>query len=186
MRACCFKALQHGSLWLKIGEEFNISALVDSSPACYIPSTDALRPALNSGKFSNIFQHGGPRFKKLPHLTRPTMGSPLENTRALINNFVSLMRSLLTSIPLATDKDRIYAVMNSPEGKYTWHTINKCFDVLFGEDCCDSTGQLHHICHGHLSMDKVCDYLSTLNIGSVLATIKLVHLQDLFSTGHKC
>jgi hypothetical protein len=107
------------------------------------------------------------------------MGSPLENTRALINNFVSLMRSLPTSIPLATDEDRIFAVMNSPKGEYTWHTINKCFDVLFGEDCCDSTGQLHHIHHGHLSMDKVCDYLSTLNVGSVpldLATIKLVHL----------
>ena len=107
------------------------------------------------------------------------MGSPLKNTRALINNIVSLTRSLPTSVPLATDEDRILAVMNSPEGESTWHTFNKHFDVLFGEDCHDSTGKLHHIHCGHLSMDKVCDYLSTLDVGSVpldLATIKLVHL----------
>ena len=94
-------------------------------------------------------------------------GNPIENTRALINNIVSLTKSLPTSVPLATDEDRIFAVMNSPEGESTWHTINKCFDVLFGEDCCDSTGQLHHIRHGHLSVDMVCNYLSTLNVGSV-------------------
>jgi hypothetical protein len=40
MRACYFEALWHGSLWLKIKEEFNISALVDSGP---LPLTDALR-----------------------------------------------------------------------------------------------------------------------------------------------
>ena len=89
------------------------------------------------------------------------------------------MRSLPPSVPLATDEDRILAVMNSPEGKSTWHTFNKHFDVPFGEDCHDSTGKLHHIHHGHLSMDKVCDYLSTLDVGSVplnLSTIKLVRL----------
>ena len=111
------------------------------------------------------------------------MGSPLENTRALINNIVSLTRSLPTSVPLATDEDRIFAVMSSPEGESTWHTFNKRFDALFGEDCRDSTGQLHHIRRGRLGMDKVCDYLGTLDVGSVpldLATIKLVRLRDGF------
>jgi hypothetical protein len=104
------------------------------------------------------------------------MGPP-ENTRALINNIISLTRTLPTSVPLATNADKIFAVMNSPEGESTWHIFNKHFDALFGEDCCDFTGQLHHICHGRLGMDKVCNYLSTLDVGSVpldLATIKLV------------
>ena len=109
------------------------------------------------------------------------MGNPIENTRALVDDIVSLMKSLPTSVPLATDEDRIFAVMNSPEGESTWHTFNKCFDALFGEDCCDSTGQLHHIRCGRLGMDKVCAYLTALDVGSVpldLATIKLLHLQD--------
>ena len=89
-RACCFEALRHGSLWLKIKEEFNISALVDSGPACY-PQQTRLDSPLTQANFSDIFQHGGPRFKKIPHLPQPTMGSPLKNTRALINNIVSLM-----------------------------------------------------------------------------------------------
>ena len=136
---------------------------------------------LTQANLSNIFPHGGWRFKKNPHLPWPTMGSPLENTRALINNIVLLTRSLPTSVPLATDEDRIFAVMNSPKGESTWHTFNKCFDTLFGEDCHDSTGQLHHIRCGCLGMDKVYDHLSTLDVGSVpldLATIKLVHLRD--------
>jgi hypothetical protein len=108
------------------------------------------------------------------------MGPP-ENTRALINNIISLTRTLPTSAPLATDADKIFAVMNSPKGESTWHTFNKHFDALFGEDCHDSTGQLHYIHRGRLGMDKVCNYLSTLNVGSVpldLATIELVCLQD--------
>jgi hypothetical protein len=108
-------------------------------------------------------------------------GNPIENTRALINNIVSLTKLLPTSVPLATDEDRIFAVMNSAEGESTWHTFNKRFDALFGEDCRDSTGQLHHIRRGHLGMDKVCDYLRALDVGSVpldLATIKLLCLRD--------
>jgi hypothetical protein len=42
---------KHGSSWLKIREEFNISALVLPGSACYKPSTDALRLALDLGKF---------------------------------------------------------------------------------------------------------------------------------------
>jgi len=134
---------------------------------------------LTQANYFNIFQHGGLRFKKIPHLPQPTMGSPLKNTRALISNIVSLMRSLPTSVPLATNEDRIFAVMNSPKDKSTWHTFNKHFGVLFGEDCHDSTGELHHVYLGCLGMDKVCDYLSTLDVGSVplnLATIRLVCL----------
>jgi hypothetical protein len=52
------------------------------------------------------------------------MGPP-ENTRALINNIISLTRTLPTSVPLATDADKIFAVMNSPEGESTWHKFNK-------------------------------------------------------------
>jgi hypothetical protein len=66
------------------------------------------------------------------------MGPP-KNTRALINNIISLTRTLPTSVPLATDADKIFAVMNSPEGESTWHIFNKHFDALFGEDCHDST-----------------------------------------------
>jgi hypothetical protein len=37
------------------------------------------------------------------------MGPP-ENTRALINNIISLTRALPISVPLATNADKIYAM----------------------------------------------------------------------------
>jgi hypothetical protein len=76
---------------------------------------------------SNIFQHGGLRFKKNPHLPRLTMGPP-KNTRTLINNIILLTRTLPTSVPPATNADKIFAVMNSSKGESTWHTFNKHFD----------------------------------------------------------
>jgi hypothetical protein len=72
---------------------------------------------LTQANVSNIFQHGELRFKKISYSPQPIMGSPLENTRALINNIVSLTRSLSTSIPLATDEEKIFAVINSPKSQ---------------------------------------------------------------------
>jgi hypothetical protein len=54
--------------------------------------------------------------------------------------------------------------MTSDEGEDTWQTFNKRFDALFAEDCRDGQGRLHHIRCGEFGMDKVVQYLSTLDI----------------------
>ena len=54
--------------------------------------------------------------------------------------------------------------MTSDEGEDTWQTFNKRFDALFAEDCRDGQGRLHHIRRGEFGMDKVVQYLSTLDI----------------------
>lgn len=80
---------------------------------------------LTWANFSDYIPKWWTKIQKIPHSPQPTMGhgNPIENTRALINNIVSLTKSLPTSVPLATDEDRIFAVMNSPEGKSTWHRM---------------------------------------------------------------
>jgi hypothetical protein len=50
---------------------------------------------------------------------------------------------------------------------------------MFGEDCRDSHGRLHHVRHGKLGIGLVCLYLTKLdwtNFPLDLAEIKLQHL----------
>ena len=53
--------------------------------------------------------------------------------------------------------------MHSPEGKMTFQTFNKQFNVLFGKDCHDSDGHLHFICQEKNRMGLVCAYFNKLN-----------------------
>jgi hypothetical protein len=93
------------SKWLIVAENQRGAYTHRLWPACYIPSTDVLRLALNLGKFFRYIPTWWTEIQKIPRSPQPTMGNPIENTRALINNIVSLTKSLPTSVPLATDED---------------------------------------------------------------------------------
>ena len=98
---------------------------------------------------------------KTPHSPSP---SPQEMMQGVLNHIYTLSQHLPLSVPLAVQADSIYTVMISPEGESWWQTINKRFDVLFGEDCHNANGRLLHIHHGPLRMDLVCSYLREIDI----------------------
>ena len=107
------------------------------------------------------------------------MAVPLEYIQTLITNIITLSKGLPQSIPVATKEDKIYTVMSSPEGEDEWQTFNRRFDAMFGEDCRDKEGRLHHIRRGLHGMAKVSAYLEKLDVVSMpleLMALKLVRL----------
>ncbi|KAG1846529.1 hypothetical protein F4604DRAFT_1936352 [Suillus subluteus] len=72
----------------------------------------------------------------------------LAKIHVLIENLPMLCNSLPSSVPEANP----------------WHTFNCPFDILFGEDCWDDKGRLHHLRQGPLGMGAVCTYLNSLNL----------------------
>jgi hypothetical protein len=122
------------------------------------------------------------------------MSDALVHNQSLITNIISLTRGLPTSVPPANKDDKIFEVMNGSVGESAWQTFNKRFDALFAEDCRDKHGRLQYIRRGKLGMDKVCQYLATLNLEAMpqdLVTLKLnrlneeiVHLMYVLDTYH--
>ena len=80
-----------------------------------------------------------------------------------VANISILASGLLSSMPNGFKEDKIWAVINSDDGKTPHETFNKWFDAMFDEDCYDLHGHLHHIHHGKLGMGLVCSYLTRLN-----------------------
>ena len=81
----------------------------------------------------------------------------------LVKNIMQLANALPPSIPKVTTKDKIQQVIHGPEGETPFKTFNKWYDALFGEDCHDSAGHLHHICQGRSGMGIICAYLKKLD-----------------------
>jgi hypothetical protein len=98
----------------------------------------------------------------------------------LVKSIVALSNSLPKSVPHGTTKDKIWAVMHNQEGETAFETFNKRFDALFGEDCRDSDGRLHHIRQGKNGMGLICAYLNQIKWSSDipldLVEIKLIRL----------
>jgi hypothetical protein len=88
----------------------------------------------------------------------------VEDIKSSISRITVLRKEIPINIPIGNKRSKIYLVMTSDEGEDTWQTFNKRFDALFAEDCHDGQGRLHHIHHGEFGMDKVVQYLSTLDI----------------------
>ena len=85
----------------------------------------------------------------------------VEDIKSSISRITVLRKEIPINIPIGNKRSKIYLVMTSDEGEDTWQTFNKWFDALFAEDCHDEQRQLHH---GEFGMDKVVQYLSTLDI----------------------
>jgi hypothetical protein len=84
------------------------------------------------------------------------------------------------TIPQGSSRCKITQVLDGPEYESPWQTFNKRFDALFTEDCRDEAGRLHHICHGEHEMDKVNNYLASINFTVLpldLVAIKLDRLK---------
>lgn len=81
----------------------------------------------------------------------------------LVKNITQLSNALPPSILKATTKDKIWTVMHGDEGATPFETFNQRFDVLFAEDCRDSTGRMLYIRRGKSGMGAVCAYLKKLN-----------------------
>jgi hypothetical protein len=82
---------------------------------------------------------------------------------SLVADIGILAHGLPSSVPNGSKEDKIWAAMNSDEGETPHETFNKRFDAMFGEDCRDLHGHLHHVRHGKLGMGLVCSYLSNLD-----------------------
>ena len=102
--------------------------------------------------------------KKFAYPNSTTMPVQVEDIKSSISHITVLCKEILINIPIGNKRSKIYLVMTSDEGEDTWQTFNKRFDALFAEDCHDGQGQLHHIRCGEFGMDKVVQYLSTLDI----------------------
>ena len=87
----------------------------------------------------------------------------LENVKQLIKDISNLSCSLSDAIPKGSKDDKIWSVMNTAEGDVPHETFNRRFDALFGEDCRDSSGHLHHVRQGKLGMGLVISYLSKID-----------------------
>jgi hypothetical protein len=91
----------------------------------------------------------------------------------------TLSTSLSDSVPKGTKDVKIWSVMNTDECNTPHETFNRRFDAMFGEDCRDSNGRLHHLRQGKVGINLVVSYLSKINWTSVpldLAEIKLQRL----------
>jgi len=102
--------------------------------------------------------------EKFAYPNSTTMPVQVEDIKTSISHITVLCKEFLINVPIGNKRSKIYLVMTSDEGGDTWQTFNKQLDALFAEDCRDGQGWLHHICHGEFGMDKVVQYLSTLDI----------------------
>jgi hypothetical protein len=91
---------------------------------------------------------------------------------------------------VATEDDKIYHVVNTVFGidsDAPAPTFTRRMDVLFGRDCRDTNGRLHHIRRGPLGMALFVNYLrgidwSTAAIPFVTASLKLLEIMKEMET----
>lgn len=87
-------------------------------------------------------------------------------TREDVEKLISTIRTLSQSLPtdtvqLGTREDFLYKTFVHVKGENDWHTFNRRFDLVFGEDCRDSHGRLEHMRRGQYGLDFVVEYLET-------------------------
>jgi hypothetical protein len=70
-------------------------------------------------------------------------------------------------------------VLGGPEYESPWQTFNKRFDALVAEDYHDEAGQLHHICCGKHGMDKVNNYLASIDFNALLLDLAAIEPDQL-------
>jgi hypothetical protein len=81
----------------------------------------------------------------------------------LVKDITMLSNVLPLSIPQGTKADKIWNVMKVEEHDMAHETFNMQFDAMFGEDCRDSGGCLHHISRGKFGIGCVCSYLAKID-----------------------
>jgi hypothetical protein len=74
-----------------------------------------------------------------------------------------LSNALPLSIPQDTKADKIWNMMKVDECDTAHKTFNMRFDTMFGENCQDSGGHLHHISRGKFGLGCVYSYLAKID-----------------------
>jgi hypothetical protein len=87
----------------------------------------------------------------------------LETVEQLVKDIATMSSTLSDAVTKGSKEDKIWSVMNSQEGEVPYETFNRRFDALFGEDCRDFHGRLHHVRQGKLGMGIVVSYLSKID-----------------------
>jgi hypothetical protein len=87
----------------------------------------------------------------------------ISTIKGLVKDISLLCTTLSDAIPKATKTDKIWSVMNTEESDVSFETFNQRFDALFGDDCRDSNGRLHHVLQGKFGMGVVVFYLAKIN-----------------------
>jgi hypothetical protein len=90
------------------------------------------------------------------------MSTP-EAIKQLVKQISALSNTLSDAVLKGAKSDKIWSVMNSGEGDSPHETFNHHFDALFGEDCQDSDGHLHHLRQGKFRMSVIISYLSKID-----------------------
>jgi hypothetical protein len=100
--------------------------------------------------------------------------------KLLVKDITTLSNVLPPSIPQSTKSDKIWNVMKVEERDTAHETFNMRFDAMFGEDCRDSGGRLHHISRGKFGIGCICSYLAKIDWSDHfpldLVEIKLQHI----------
>jgi hypothetical protein len=65
--------------------------------------------------------------------------------KQLVKEISALSNSLLDAVLKASKDDKIWSILNIKEGDTLHETFNCRFNTLFGEDCHDPCGHLHHV-----------------------------------------
>jgi hypothetical protein len=65
--------------------------------------------------------------------------------KQLVKEISALLNSLSDTVLKVSKDDKIWSVLNTKEGDTPHETFNHQFNALFGEDCCNPHGHLHHV-----------------------------------------
>ena len=106
--------------------------------------------------------------------------SSIHDIQSSVSQIQTLCTELPSTIPIGSNRCKITQVLDGPECESPWQTFNKRFDALFAEDCRDEAGRLHHIRRGEHGMDKMNNYLASIDFTALpldLVAIKLDRLK---------
>jgi hypothetical protein len=107
--------------------------------------------------------------------------STLASIKTIVKEISTLSSTLTDSVPKGSKDDKIWRIMNTKELDMPHETFNRRFDALFGEDCRDPHGRLHHVCQGKLGMGLIVLYLSKINWDSFPLDLVELKLQRLIT-----
>jgi hypothetical protein len=96
-------------------------------------------------------------------ISSPLKMPTIAGIKLLVKNITMLSNALPPSIPQGTKVDKIWNVMKVNEHDTAHEMFNMRFDAMFGEDCWDSGGCLHHISRGKFGLGCVCSYLAKID-----------------------
>lgn len=85
--------------------------------------------------------------------------------RALVRTFgqVSSEVTRTQALPIASKTGKIFTTLQNVEGETPYHTFNRRFDILYGDDCRDPSGRLTYLECGKFGLGAVYQYLVDLD-----------------------